>query len=134
MMDLKKTIRDLRAAADALEVVLGFNNTPAAAAKIRNGLAVNGSHENMIEQRSATGRIYTKRSAKGFAYNGTHWTQTPKGRAHMREIQRKRFAKGNSPFQKKTRRTGTHWTQKPENKHILAAMIKKATATRNASK
>lgn len=124
MTDLKAYIRQLRSAANELEKLFGFRDGPAAAEEIRKDLNGNGAAPQ-----------------RGFKYAaGTHWTQTPAGRKHMRKIQKRRYQKGLNVLQthnrgkmatpKKRHHTGLHWTQKPENKHILAAMIKKSAANR----
>src|SRR5262245_23919383 len=110
MTDLKGYIRQLRNAADALETLLGFRDGPAVAAEIRSELSTNG-----------VGQGYRGGPPKGFKYNGTHWTQSPKGRAHMRRLQALRHAKKGkhsarganiSKGMKKSRHhKGLHWTQ-----------------------
>jgi hypothetical protein len=92
--------------------------------------------------------------------NGVHWTQTPKGRAHMRKMAQKKnklfprralnhgkrrgdAPKGETYAQKKARLAagiklrhyapGTHWTQRPENRSKLTALHKAAIAGKRPS-
>jgi hypothetical protein len=82
MTTLLQLARKLRMAADVLDDLLGTvtstrtNETPATAEKIRATFK--------RQPPSQRGKKYAP---------GTHWTQTPAGRARMRRIQKERYAK-----------------------------------------